>query len=183
MPEKKDIKSLEKAGFRSHSNTIEGNIPYQGEKANELYERFYELVELREIPNTTLKRANIDGREYLIISNKVKPEVEVHLAFKTEKYGKDLKISILFAHYDSKAFQNQQTLGIVFIGIGILTCWTGFGLLSLGFGIILSIGAKNKFRSEFEPERDSFYNTILSIFEEACEESDIDFDAKRQPYK
>lgn len=181
MPEKQVINSLKKAGFKSYANTLEGIIPFQGKKAKDVYERFYELVEQREIPNTTVKRASIDDGEYLIISHKVNTEIEVHIAVKTEEYGKDLRIFILFAQYDNKAVVKQTNLGTILTAIGVLFIWTGVGAVALGVGIILLIGAKKVFRSEFEPERNSFNNIILGIFEDACEESEIDFDAKASP--
>jgi hypothetical protein len=178
MPEKQVINGLKKAGFFYYVDSLEGNIPFEGAKANDLFERFYELVEHRGIPNTTLKREKIEKNNYLIISHKINPEINVHLAVNTELYGKDLRINLLFAQCDLKKVGNQTMWGTVLTGMGVIFCWTGVGLVALAIGIGMLVGAKNKFRTEFETERDAFYSTILGIFSNACDESGIDFDAE-----
>ncbi len=177
MPDKQVINALWKAGFQVYRDSLEGSIPYQGEKANDVFERFYELVEQRGIPNTTIKKVKIGNNDYLIISHKVNPEINVHLAVNTEMYGKDLRINLHFAQQDIRKFNNHVMWGTVLTVLGVMFCWTGIGLIALGIGISMLVGAKNKFRSEFESERDAFYSTVLGIFADACDESEIDFDA------
>lgn len=178
MPEKSTIAKLKKAGFFTHQDSIETNIAFQADKAKEVMERFHELVEFRGIPSTTLKRTLIDTDEYIIVSKKITPEVTVQVASLIKAYGKDLQLSISFAHHDAKASGSQTTLATVLIMVGAFFVWTGVGAIGLIIGIILAVGAKNKFRDEFESQRNTFYSTVLEILGAACEEAGVDFEAK-----
>jgi hypothetical protein len=177
MPEKQVIKALEKSGFLYFQDSAEGNIPFQGNKAKDLFERFYELVESRGIPKTTIKRTAVNNLEYLIITHKITDNVIVHMAVAIEEYGKDLRINLFFAQYDAKKVSNQIILGMVIAFAGLCFWWTGVGVAAMIAGIIMAVKAKGRFSDQYITERDGFFSTVLGILENACDEAGIDFDA------
>lgn len=177
MPDKKVLKELKKQGFFYFVKSNEVIIPLQGNKANELLERFYELVEQRGIPNTILKRFTTEQNQYLIISHKINPDIKADITVNPQEYGKDLRINLLFGHFDKKKYTAYSMVGGIITVIGLFSFWTGVGLLALIGGIVLSKNAVKQFSADFENERDSFYSTILGILSDACEETGIEFNA------
>ena len=176
MPDKNTIKQLENSGFRYYKDSIESNVAYQGSKVNVLKERFHELVEDRGFPNTTVRKVRLSNSEFSIVSHKIAKDVEVHVAVLLEEFGKDLRISISFGQFDNGAKNKQFTIGLVLTSVGAFLLVIG-GFIPLIIGVIMLIGAKNKFRSEYESERNNFFTTVLEIFSHACDEAEVDFEA------
>ena len=150
-------------------------IAMMADKAPVVNEALRNLLHERNLPDVEIKDVTVNNDNFLIVSKNIQRTEKMATVLQIESYGNDLLIDIRHFELSGKAGSKRSMWGSAIFSIGLLSIFTGVGLLAVIWGGWLAFVAKSEM-PEGSAERQAsqqLYETVMETVVVALDNCEV----------